>query len=86
MQALDVSSAERVSALSQLIPHPIEEPIPESVVYDRKAAGGKFAFLRRVLAENEKVSHYFLGDAYVMPSYGEGLVACFSKLLHAVFR
>jgi phosphatidylinositol alpha-1,6-mannosyltransferase len=35
-----------VYALPQLIPHPIKEPIPVSVVYDRKAA---FAFLRRVL-------------------------------------
>ena len=50
MQALDASSiAERVYALPQLISHPIEGPIPESVVYDRKAAGGNFAFLRRVL-------------------------------------
>jgi phosphatidylinositol alpha-1,6-mannosyltransferase len=50
MQALDASSiAERVYAIPQLIPYPIEEPIPESVVYDRKAAVGKFAFLRRVL-------------------------------------
>ena len=45
MQALDASSiAERVYALPQLIPHPIEEPIPESMVYDRKAAAGRFAF------------------------------------------
>jgi hypothetical protein len=37
MEAIDTSSiAERVYALPQLIPHPIEEPIPESVVYDRK--------------------------------------------------
>jgi phosphatidylinositol alpha-1,6-mannosyltransferase len=50
MQALDASSiAERVYALPQLIPQPIKEPIPVSVVYDRKAARGKFAFLRRVL-------------------------------------
>jgi hypothetical protein len=48
--SLDASSiAERVYALPQLIPHAIEAPIPESVVYDRKAAEGKFAFLRRVL-------------------------------------
>ena len=41
MQALDASSiAERVYALPQLMPHPIEEPIPEPVVYDRKAWRG----------------------------------------------
>jgi hypothetical protein len=44
MQALDASSiAERVCPLPQLISHPIEGPIPESVVYDRKAVGGRFA-------------------------------------------
>jgi hypothetical protein len=37
-----------VYALRQQNPHPIEEPIPESVVYDRKAGGDHFAFLRRV--------------------------------------
>jgi phosphatidylinositol alpha-1,6-mannosyltransferase len=50
MQALDASAiAERVYALPRLIRNPIDEPIPESAVYDRKAARGKFAFLRRVL-------------------------------------
>jgi hypothetical protein len=44
MQALDASSiAEKVYALPQIISHRIEEPM--SVVYDRKAAGGRFAFL-----------------------------------------
>jgi phosphatidylinositol alpha-1,6-mannosyltransferase len=50
MRALDASSSvERVYALPRLIPDRIEEPIPDSVVYDRKAARGKFAFLRSVL-------------------------------------
>jgi phosphatidyl-myo-inositol dimannoside synthase len=39
LEALDASVAtERVYALPRLIPDPIDEPIPESVVYDRKAA------------------------------------------------
>ena len=38
------------------------------------------------IPEHEKVSHYCLADAYVMPSHGRGLVSCFSKLLRAVFR
>jgi hypothetical protein len=51
MQALDASSiAERVYALPQLIPHPIDETTPESVVYDRKAAGGSLNLLRRSLS------------------------------------
>jgi phosphatidylinositol alpha-1,6-mannosyltransferase len=50
MQALDASSVvARVNAFPRLVPDSIEEPIPGSVVYDRKAAGGKFAYLRRVL-------------------------------------
>jgi phosphatidyl-myo-inositol dimannoside synthase len=49
MQALDASTiSEKVYALPRLIPDPIDEPVPASVVYDRKAAGGKFAFMRRV--------------------------------------
>jgi hypothetical protein len=49
MQALDPSSAERVYALPQLIPQPIEGPIPESIVYDRKAAGVSLPSCARVL-------------------------------------
>jgi len=50
LQALDASLlTERVYVLPRLIPDPIDEPIPEAVVYDRKASGGKFAFMRRVL-------------------------------------
>ena len=50
MQALDAFSVvARVYEFPRLVPDPIEEPIPEPVVYDRKAAGGKFAFFRRVL-------------------------------------
>jgi phosphatidylinositol alpha-1,6-mannosyltransferase len=50
MQALDASAlTERVYALPRLIPDPIDEPVQESVVYDRKAAAGKVAFLRRIL-------------------------------------
>ncbi len=41
-------SVERVHALPRLIPNPVEELVPEAVVYDRKAAGEKMAFMRRV--------------------------------------
>ena len=51
LQALDgCGLVERVHALPRKIPSPIEEPIPEMVVYDRKAARGKAAFLLRVAA------------------------------------
>jgi glycosyltransferase involved in cell wall biosynthesis len=49
------SVVERVQALPRLITEPIEEAIPESVIFDRKAARGRVAFarqlLRRTLAE-----------------------------------
>jgi glycosyltransferase involved in cell wall biosynthesis len=49
MQALAASPvSERVYALPRLIPDPIDEPIPASIIYDRRAADGKFAFTRRV--------------------------------------
>ena len=49
LQALDACAlVERVYALPRLIPQPIEEAIPEAVVYDRKAARGRLAFLRRL--------------------------------------
>jgi phosphatidylinositol alpha-1,6-mannosyltransferase len=56
LQALDASvDVARVHALPRLVPARIDEPIPESVVYDRKAARGKLAYLRRML------SHAWLG-------------------------
>jgi phosphatidyl-myo-inositol dimannoside synthase len=39
---------ERVHALPRLIPGPIDETIPEAVVYDREAAAGKLAFMMRL--------------------------------------
>jgi phosphatidyl-myo-inositol dimannoside synthase len=41
---------ERVHALPRLITGDIDGSIPESIVYDRKAAGGKWHFLQRLLA------------------------------------
>ena len=50
LSALDHSQhVERVQAVPRLITEPISEPIPESVVYDRRAARGKPAFLMRSL-------------------------------------
>jgi glycosyltransferase involved in cell wall biosynthesis len=54
LSALDVCSVvERVYALPRIISEPIEEPIPEAVVYERRAARGRvshaLAVLRRAL-------------------------------------
>lgn len=51
LTALDISpDVARVYVLPRLILETISESIPETVVYDRKAAAGKVAFLLRVLA------------------------------------
>jgi len=50
LSALDLSNhVERVQAVPRVISEPITEPVPESVVYDRRAARGKPAFLFRSL-------------------------------------
>src|ERR1700733_8865068 len=49
LQSLDASAVvERVHAQPRLIPQLIDEKIPEAIVYDRKAARGKLAFMFRL--------------------------------------
>ena len=51
LEALDSCDlVERVYVLPRLIAGTIDRPIPESVVYDRRSAQGKVAFVRRVFA------------------------------------
>jgi glycosyltransferase involved in cell wall biosynthesis len=38
------------------------------------------------ISGNEKATHFCMADSFVIPSQARGLVSCFSKLLHAVFR
>jgi glycosyltransferase involved in cell wall biosynthesis len=45
----ECSSVERVYALPRLIPNPIDEPIPEAVVYSRKGTVTKLSYVREVL-------------------------------------
>lgn len=72
LQALDACAVvERVSALPRLIPQPIDEPIPEAIVYDRKAAGGRLAFLRRLLAHawrRERKNLVVAGHIHLLPA------------------
>lgn len=52
LQALDASEhVGRVHALPRIIVERIETPVPESVVYVRKAARGKFQFVRALAGE-----------------------------------
>lgn len=65
------SLVERVYALPRLIPEAIVDRIPEAIVYDRKAAGGKVAFLRRVLARArfaERVDLVICGHLHLLPA------------------
>jgi glycosyltransferase involved in cell wall biosynthesis len=72
LQALDAcGSVERVHALPRLVPQPIEEMIPEAVVYDRKAARGRLAFLRRVAAHawhDEQIDLVICGHLHLLPA------------------
>lgn len=71
LQALDACGlVERVHALPRLIPQPIEEAIPEVVVYDRRAARGRVAFLRRVASHtwrDERIDLVVCGHLHLLP-------------------
>ena len=72
LQALDgCAVVERVHAQPRLIPEPIEEIIPEAVVYDRRAAGGKLAFMRRLGVHawgGGRVDLVICGHLYLLPA------------------
>jgi glycosyltransferase involved in cell wall biosynthesis len=72
LQALDgCASVERVYAQPRLIPEPIEGVIPEAVVYDRRAAGGKITFMRRLGAHawgGGQVDLLICGHLYLLPA------------------
>jgi phosphatidylinositol alpha-1,6-mannosyltransferase len=72
LQALDgCSLVERVHAQPRLIPEAIEEIIPEAVVYDRRAANGKVAFLRRLAshtARGGRIDLVVCGHLYLLPA------------------
>ena len=72
LQALDSCACVRqVHALPRLIQRPIDEAIPDSVVYDRRAARGKPAFMRRVAAQALRLARINLvisGHIYLLPA------------------
>jgi glycosyltransferase involved in cell wall biosynthesis len=72
LQALDgCASVERVHALPRLIPGPIEEAIPERVVYDRGAARGKASFSFRLAAHgwrDGRTDLVICGHLYLLPA------------------
>jgi phosphatidylinositol alpha-1,6-mannosyltransferase len=72
LSALDACAiVERAHAQPRLIPTPIEEVIPEAVVYDRRAARGKVAFMSRLgghLWRGRAVDLVVCGHLYLLPA------------------
>jgi glycosyltransferase involved in cell wall biosynthesis len=72
LRALDgCSLIQRVYALPRILPEPIHEPMPESVVYDRAAARGRLAFLLRLAAHawrGGKMDLVICGHLHLLPA------------------
>jgi glycosyltransferase involved in cell wall biosynthesis len=72
LRALDSCGVvERVYAFPRLIPRPIEETIPETVVYDRGAARGRIAFIFRLAAHalrRNRADLVICGHLYLLPA------------------
>jgi len=72
LQALDNSGhVQRVYALPRLIPEPIAESIPEAIVYDRRSAAGKTAFMRRLGrrgSQSGRLDLLICGHLYLLPA------------------
>jgi len=72
LRALDgCSLVQRVHVLPRLIPEPVLEQIPESVVYERSAARGKATFLSRLAAHarhHKRVDLVICGHIHLLPA------------------
>src|SRR5436190_21571149 len=72
LQALDCSGlVDRIHALPRLIPEEIDDTIPEAVVYDRKAARRRIAFMLCVAAHawrRTRVELLICGHLYLLPA------------------
>ncbi len=72
LEALDACPlVEWIYALPRLISKPIEEAIPEAVVYDRKAARGRFSFLLRLASytwRHKRIDIVVCGHLHLLPA------------------
>jgi phosphatidylinositol alpha-1,6-mannosyltransferase len=72
LYALDACAfVQRVQALPRLVPTPFEEVIPETVVYDRRAARGRAAFMLRLgshLRRDGPVDLLICGHVNLLPA------------------
>jgi hypothetical protein len=55
------SSVERVHALPRLITEPIEEVVPEAIIFNRKAARGRIAFTKHSFFHTASVERLEVG-------------------------
>jgi glycosyltransferase involved in cell wall biosynthesis len=71
LAALDASPVvERVHALPRLITEPIQEVIPETIIYHRRAACGRIAFAKELLAQTlwgERMDFVICGHLNLLP-------------------
>lgn len=71
LEALDACDiVERVYALPRIISNPIDRPIPESVVFDRKVANDKVLFVRKLLGfllQRQKIKLVICGHLNLLP-------------------
>ena len=72
LRALDGSAlVTRIRVLPRLISWRDPEPIPESVVYDHRAAAGKLAFLQRLAVHawrDERIDFVICGHLHLLPA------------------
>ena len=72
LRALDASErVKRIWVLPRLIPDPNDDPIPESVVYDRPAAAGIASFIIRLAIHAwrvERIDLVVCGHLHLLPA------------------
>ena len=84
LEALDACDiVERVYVLPRIISNPIDRPIPESVVFDRKVANNKVLFVRKLLAfllERQKIKLVICGHLNLLPLAAIAAFFCRARL------
>ena len=85
LEALDACEiVERVYVLPRIISNPIDRPIPESVVFNRKVANNKVLFVRKLLAfllERQKIKLVICGHLNLLPLAAIAAFFCRARLI-----
>src|SRR5207245_5040405 len=81
---------ERVHALPRVISEAVDDPIPEAVVYDRRAASGRIAFMQRLAVHaglGERVDLVICGHFHLLAaawSYARLCGARLAFIIHGI--